>query len=75
MKDSYPPMIFVVSDDDMKCRLEQTRLMIATMSHFNCDIGGVELRIMHGRHCSHNSALDENGESVFGKLISDFIEK
>ena len=74
-KKSYPPMVFIVSDNDMKCRLEQTRLMVATMSHFECDTGGVELRLMHGRHCGHCYAIDENGESVFGRMIYDLISK
>ena len=30
----YPPMHFVVSDEDIECRYEQTMLMLAAMKSF-----------------------------------------
>ena len=35
--EEYPPMHFVVSDNDMACRYEQTKLMLATLKHFGYD--------------------------------------
>ena len=34
LEEKYPPMRFIVSDNDMKGRYEQTMLMLATLSHF-----------------------------------------
>ena len=34
LEKEYPPMRFVVSDNDMKNRYEQTMLMLSTLSHF-----------------------------------------
>ena len=67
----YPPMLFVVSDNDIENRYEQTMLMLSTLKHFGHK--NVSSLIMHGTHCSYICALDENSESVFGKIIYDFI--
>jgi hypothetical protein len=32
-----------------------------------------ELKIMNGGHCAYVNALDENGKSILGKLVKDFI--
>ena len=73
VNESYPPMIFLVSDDDMKNRLEQTELVISTLKHFEYDQSKIEMRIMHGKHCAHTDALDEKGESIFGRIVYGFI--
>lgn len=69
------PMFFIVSDNDMKCRYEQTMLMIATLKHFGYDEEKISLSVQHGTHCHYVGKLDENGISVFGKLIYEFINK
>ena len=71
----YPPMQFIVSDNDMKNRYEQTQLVLSTLKHFDYDQDTVEYCLMHSTHCRYNAELDENGESVFGKIIADFVEK
>lgn len=71
---SYPPMLFLVSDNDMKNRYEQTMLVLSTMRHFGYDESKYSCQVMHGTHCKHDTAMDENGESVFGKIICGFIE-
>ena len=71
----YPPMLFIVSDNDMKNRFEQTQLVLSTLRHFEYDMSKVDYQLMHGKHCHYDAALDENGDSVFGKLIADFIQK
>lgn len=69
-----PPMLIIVSDNDMENRYEQTMLLISTLKHFGYS-DKVKLKIMNGGHCAYVGAEDENGESVFGKIITEFIEK
>ncbi|MBQ9801683.1 MAG: alpha/beta hydrolase [Clostridia bacterium] len=71
----YPPMMFVVSDNDMKNRYEQTQLVLSTLKHFEYDENKIFYRLMHGKHCAHGKQTDENGDSVLGKLILEFIDK
>ena len=66
----YPPMLLIVADDDMKNRYEQIMLLRSTLTHFGHNS---ELCVMHGKHCAHNNALDENGDSIFGKAVLEFI--
>ena len=70
--EKYPPMLIIVSDNDMKNRYEQTMLVMSTLKHFGLD-ENVKLRVMHSTHCGYVGKVDENGVSIFGKLISDFI--
>lgn len=69
------PMIFLVSDNDIKNRLEQTMLVLSTMKHFEYDMSKIEHMVLHGGHCHQIKEIDENGDNVFGKLIRDFIHK
>ena len=69
----YPPMRFVVSDNDMKNRYEQTMLILSTLSHFGYQ--SFDHIVMNGKHCEYCSKTDENGESVFGKMIYDFVKQ
>lgn len=71
LEKEYPPMRFVVSDNDMKNRYEQTMLVLSTLSHF--EYQNYDHVIMNGKHCEYCRKIDENGESVFGKMIADFI--
>jgi acetyl esterase/lipase len=73
LAEKYPPMRFIVSDNDMKGRYEQTMLMLSTLSHFGYE--GFDHVVMHGKHCEYCKKYDENGESILGRLIYDFIEK
>ena len=73
MESAYPTMRFIVSDNDMKCRYEQTVLMLATLSHFgHRDFDHV---VMSGKHCEYLNKFEENGDSVLAKMIYDFIKK
>lgn len=69
----YPPMHFIVSDNDMANRYEQTMLVLGTLKHLGYDMTKVSYQIMHGKHCQYVRELDENGESVFGKLAMAFF--
>lgn len=72
---SYAPMLFIVSDNDMENRYEQTMLMLSTLKHFGYSGDKIRSKVMHGSHCAYVSLpLDENGSHVFGKLIADFID-
>lgn len=72
--EKYSPMLFIVSDDDMFCRYEQTMLMVKTLAHFGHK-SNVHLEVVHGKHCEHTLKADENGEGVFGNIINAFIDK
>ena len=70
----YPLTMFIVSDNDIPGRLEQTQLLVATMKSFGYNESKINYLIMHGTHCEHVEKIDENGETVFGKLILDYIK-
>ena len=71
---AYPPMLFIVSDNDMRNRYEQTMLTLSTLKHFGHG-EKIELKLMHGKHCAYCGRVDEDGKSTFGKIILEFIEK
>ena len=68
----YPPMLIVVSDNDMPNRLEQTQLLVSTLREFE-HTENVELQMMHSSHCAYVRKGDENGISVFGPIVEKFI--
>lgn len=71
LSEKYPPMRFIVSDNDMKNRYEQTMMMLATLEHF--EYSNFDYIVMQGKHCEYCKKYDESGDSVFGKMIFDFI--
>ena len=72
----YPPMVFLVSDDEMENRPEQTQLMISTLRHFRYDMDKVELQMLHGGyHTFYIRKTDEQGVSVFGRICDAFFQK
>lgn len=73
--EEYPPMLFVVSDNDMPCRYEQTQLVLKTMSHFEYDMNKVRFKLMHGTHCQYNHEFDENGDCAISKVYLEFFEE
>ncbi len=73
--DTLPPMLFIVSDDDMEGRYEQTRLVLATLRHFRYNMARVYYREMHGKHCAYVRKTDKNGDSVLGHLVLEFMQK
>ena len=72
--EEYPPMLFIVSDNDMQNRYEQTMLVMSTLKHFGHEGDNVKLVVMHGRHCQYTHDFDENQNNVFGKLVVDYIK-
>ena len=71
-EEKYAPMLFLVSTNDMHCRLEQTKVMIKALEDFGHK-DKVFLEIPDGKHCEHTWKVDENGERVFVKYVSKFI--
>jgi len=71
--ENYPPMLIIVSDNDMENRYEQTQLMASTLRHFGHE-DRFELKVMHGGHCAYVGAVDEEGVSVFGRLLCSYIK-
>ena len=68
------PVPVIVSDNDIANRYEQTMLLMSTLKHFG-QSEQAELKVMQGGHCAYVRAADENGDSVLGKLVLEFIEK
>ena len=65
----YPPMLFLVSDNDMPNRYEQTQLILSTLKHFDYDEKKIYYKLMHGSHCNYS------GTAEFGEIICQFIEQ
>ncbi len=69
------PMLFIVSDNDMQNRYEQTMLTISTLKHFKYDMDKVDLKVMNGTHCAYVGRIDEDGMPAFGKIANEYIQK
>ncbi len=63
----YPKMLFIVSDNDMQNRYEQTMLTLSTLKHFGHE-GKTSLKVMNGKHCAYVK------HAVFGEIIWEFIK-
>ena len=74
LTEEYPPMLFIVSDQDMENRYEQTVLMMSTLRHFRYDMEKIQLRVMHGGHCHYLGRQNERGENLFGVLALQYIK-
>jgi hypothetical protein len=48
--------------------------MISGMKHFGHE-DKIYLKEMHGKHCSYDYAVDDDGGSTFGKIIEEFVKK
>lgn len=68
----YPPMLIIVSDNDLQNRYEQTMLLLSTLKHFGHS-GIAQLKIMNGKHCEYVRDSDQNGVNIFAKLATEFI--
>jgi len=68
-------MHFIVCDNDIASRYEQTMLVLSTLRHFKYDMSTVSHQVLAGKHCWYITAKDEAGDSVLGKLVLEFISK
>lgn len=72
----YAPQLLFVSDNDIKNRYEQTVLTVSTLRDLGYDMSKVELKVMKGfGHTKYVAALDEQGDSLFGKITTDFMKR
>ncbi len=70
----YPPMLVIVSDQDIQNRYEQTVLLMSTLKHFGLE-GVAQMKLMSGKHTAYIKIYEENGDNVFGKLVWEFVQK
>lgn len=75
LEEEYKPQLIIVSDNDMQNRPEQTTLTVSTLNHFDYDMSKVKKILMHGGHCEYDDKYDENGDSIFGKMIFEFMKE
>ncbi len=72
----YPPIKIIVSDRDMTCRLEQTKLLVATLAHFEHNTDKIDFEIVkNSTHCEYLGKTDSEGNSIFSDMIYKFIKK
>ena len=69
----YSPMSFIVSDNDMPCRYEQTMLMVKALADFGHK-DRVHLDVRSGSHCAYVYKEDSDGEGELGKIILSSLE-
>ncbi len=72
LMEAYPPMRFLISDNDMVGRYEQTMLLLRTLSHFGHT--RFDHLLLQGRHCEYVGKCGEDGIPILAHLIEDFIE-
>lgn len=74
--EKYSPMLFIVSDNDMQNRYEQTMLVLSTLKHFGHEGDDVQLRVMNGGHCHYIKQLsNETPNLIFAEMSEEFIKK
>lgn len=72
----YSPQLILVSDNDIKARYEQTMLLMVTLESLGYDMSRVKLEIMRGyAHTKYMSLTDESGNSIFGEIVTKFLEE
>lgn len=71
----YPPMHFVVADNDMKNRYEQTMLTLSSLRNFGYDMSKITLSVMENcTHCSYWKNINDDGRIIIPNMITDFIK-
>lgn len=74
--ESYPPMLFTEASEDLVNRKEQTDLLFSTLKHFDYSFDNIErYTFPNSTHSSYTLKLDEDGESIFGKIVYPFMER
>ena len=74
-KRDYPPMLIVVSDNDMPNRLEQTTLLVSTLKQFGCGEDKINFVIMKdSTHCSYVNKLNADATCDYADMIYNFIK-
>ena len=73
LEEKYPRMRFIVSDNDMKNRYEQTILMLSTLKHFGHE--NMDLIVMNGKHCQYTRDTDDDGVVKIARMIGEFVSE
>lgn len=73
VEEKYPPMLFIVSDNDISNRLSQTKLLVSTLADFGHKDDDVLLRIVHGSHCKYVKEIYENGTSPMANMVAEYV--
>ncbi len=72
----YPPMQFVVADNDMPNRYEQTMLIMSVLKNFDYDMEKIKCTVKHGyEHCEYTHETNDNGEFIHTDDIYEFIRR
>lgn len=72
----YAPQQIFVANNDITCRYEETMLLVRTLEALGYDMSRVKLEYMRGyAHTAYLGAVDESGESVFGRLVCEFLSE
>ena len=66
-------MLFIVSDNDMPNRYEQTLLTVSTLKHFGHG-DKVSLEIIHGGHCEQDNRNNADGDNELGAIVKGYID-
>ena len=69
----YPPMQFIISDNDIPGRLEETELIIDTLIKCGYRKNKLFYTKTEGTHVWYVNRADENGKNELAKLILPFI--
>jgi dipeptidyl aminopeptidase/acylaminoacyl peptidase len=72
---AYPPMLFIVSDNDIPDRLGQTEMMINKLKERGYPEGKISSVITHGTHVWYVTKTDQDGKNEFANLIIPFINR
>lgn len=74
LEEEYPPMRFIVSDNDMFARYEQTMLMLKTMEHFKYK--HYDHFVANGMHCEYfnKTKMLEDGTTLASHMIEEFLD-
>lgn len=73
--EQYPPMLILVSDNDMQNRYEQTILLVSTLKHFGHEAPEAAPQVLHGGHCEHVGKEDQDGNNIFGKIVCRYMSE
>jgi len=73
LQEKLPSIFIVVSTEDIHNRYEETMLLISALKKFGHTEPEVRYQVMESRHCKYVNQADENGVSLFGPLIYNFI--
>ncbi len=72
-KRHYPPMVFMAAERDIPMRLEQIQLALSSLKQHGFADRTRFIYMKGYDHCAYNSAVDEDGRSVFAKILFDFL--